>query len=171
MSDEREPCKIIAEVLKAELGLDDNHIVLDNQKLNIASDDGLFVCVSYISGKAIGVTNSVLTNEDASASEVQGVTMHSLIQIDAMSRDSSARVRKGEVIMALRSVAAARAMEAYNAQIARISRDFLNVSMLEATARLNRYTMTIAVTSMETKTKSLTDWFDTIQTPEVTANV
>ena len=170
MSDEREPVKIIAEIIKSELGLDDNHIVLDNQKLNIANDVGLFVCVSYISGKAIGVTNSVLTNEDATASEVQGVTMHSLIQIDAMSRDASARIRKGEIIMALRSVTAAKAMESYNAQIARIPRDFLNVSMLEATARLNRYTMTIAVTSLETKTKALTDWFDTIPTPEVNAN-
>ncbi len=175
---EREPVKIIAAILKAELGLADGQIMLDDQKWNIPTTNGLYVCISYVSGRAISSENEwVSTPPDpldpdapTGMTEIQSVAMNALIQIDAMSANNEARTRKEEIIMALRSLAAEAAMDVYNVQIARMPSDFLNVSSLEETVRLNRYTMTIAVNYLMAKEKPVVDYYTQFQAPEVTVN-
>lgn len=171
MSDDarREPVKVIGDILKSELGLGDGTIMLTNQRWGIPQTQGMFIALGYISGKAIA-NNNYAEDAGAGMNEVQEVVMHHLIQIDAMSFNEEARVRLPEIIQALRSIAAESAMAENTLQLARMPGDFTNVSTLEETGMLNRFTMTIAVTSLHRKTKALPAFYDTFDPAEVKVN-
>lgn len=162
----REPIKVIADILKNELNLVDGQIMLDYSKINILEDPGLYVALSYLGGKAIGNNNYFDPN---ALTEIQEVAMNEIIQIDLMSFDNAARLRKEEVIMALRSVYSQQAQEAQLMQVARIPGDFVNASDFEETKWLNRFTMTIVVKALYRKEKDV-DYYDKFQDATVLYN-
>lgn len=166
----REPIKVIRDILKSELSLQDSQIMLPNQKWDISLSPGLYVVLDYASAGVAVANNNYADNAMSGMSEVQEVVMHHLVQIDAMSMDESARTRKEEIIMALASNFSKQAQDANNLQIARIPFGFVNLSGLEETTMLNRYSMTIAVTSLYRKVKALTSYYDTFTTAEETIN-
>jgi hypothetical protein len=143
----REAAKIIADILVAQLGLLPGQIMLTNQKWFIPENQGLYVAVSYVSGKVIGNTNFSIPT-DAGMQEVQQLVMLYEIQIDLMSYDDSARVMKELAYMGLLSVSSEKIQEQYNVQVARMPSGFQDVSMLEESGRLNRYTALVSVTQL-----------------------
>ena len=174
MSDWREPIKVLADVIKDEMDLDEGHIMLAFQGWGIPQDDGLFVAISVLSGKPIGNNNYFDGGDDTTdppvlPTEVQQIAMSELVQIDVMSFNSDARSRKEEVLMALASLRCLRAQADYSFQIASIPQGFANASSLEETKYLNRYTTTLVVKSIKTKTKAA-EFFDTYETTEVHSN-
>lgn len=155
----REVVKVIGDILKSELGIAAGQIMLTNMKWNIPTNEGLFVALSYVSGKAIANNNYQIPTGNG-MSEVQEVTMRSIIQIDLLSFDDSARLQKEQVIQSLRSVASQAAQELNGMHIARIPGDFVDASSLEDTKLLNRFTMTIAVTNLISTTKALAGYYN-----------
>lgn len=174
----REAVKVIGDIIQAELEMDNGQIMLTNQKWNIPQNTKLFVALGYVSGKAIANRNDSISNgpgSDAGMTEQQSIVMHYVIRIDAMAFNkqnggNEARERKEEIMMALRSLKAQAEMEKNNLQVARISSEFLDVSSLEETAFLTRYTMTIAVTALRVKEKAVVDYYSDFNAPEVTIN-
>ena len=81
------------------------------------------------------------------------------VQIDLMSYDDSSRILKELAYMGLMSVASEQIQEQYNVQVASNPAPFQDVSILEETARLNRYTTTIAVTQLITNTVGNTPYY------------
>jgi hypothetical protein len=152
----REPIKVIADIIKHELDLADGQIMLDYEKINILPDPGLYVAVSYLGGNAIGNNNYF---EPVTLKEIQEVAMQEMVQIDILSFDASARTRKEEVIMALRSIYSQNAQDANSMQIARIPGNFQNASSLEETKILNRFTMAITIKAIYRKEKAV-DYYD-----------
>lgn len=165
----REPILVISDIIQSELGLVDGAVMLDYEKFNIVPDPGLYVVLSYVSGKAIGNNNYSIPSTSG-MTEVQQAAMHHIIQIDVMSFDSSARTRKEEIIMALRSIYSQQQQEENTMQIAQIPGEFLNASSMEDTKILNRFTMSIAVKSIYSKTKAA-PYYDTFQTLEEHINI
>ncbi len=163
---DREPIKVVADILKHEMDLADGQIMLDYEKINILPDPGLYVAVSYLGGKAIGNNNYF---DSDSVKEIQEVAMQEIVQIDILSFDASARTRKEEVIMALRSVYSQNAQDANSMQIARIPGDFQNASSLEETKILNRFTMTITIKAIYRKEKDV-EYYDKFSDANVIYN-
>lgn len=147
----REAAKIIRDILLAQaaLGLDNEHIMLTNQKWPIPEDQGLYVAIGYVSGKVIGNDNYSIPTV-AGMTEIQQIVMLYEISIDLMSYDDSARVKKELAYMSLMSVASQQIQEQYNVQVARQPSPFQDVSMLEESARLNRYQALVSVTQLIT---------------------
>ncbi len=123
--------------------------MLTNQKWMIPETQGLYVAVSYVTGKVIGNNNYSLPT-GGGMEEHQELVMLYEIQIDLMSYDDSARVLKEIAYMGLLSVASQQIQEQYNVSVARNPQPFQDVSMLEESGRLNRYTTLIAVTQLIT---------------------
>ncbi len=169
-----ESVQVIANILQTELELEDGQISLLNEKWDIPELPGLYIVVGTISGKSIGNKTYIETlNEgtpDITVNEVQISTWHELIQIDLMSFDGSARERQAEIGMALNSFYSQGKQDENSMSIARISTDMLPISDFEDTKILNRFVTTIAVTSLKTKVKVMTDYYDQFQTPEVKVN-
>lgn len=173
---EREPIKLVADILQTELDLVDGQVMLEYEKFDISPDPGLYIALNYVGpGKIIhassqGQDAGKLVGIDQGLNEVQQIVISHMIDIDIMSFDKQARTRKEEIPMALMSFYSKRKQEEYGMQIARNIGPMLNTSSLETTKFLNRFTMTIFVTAVYTKTKTGADYFDTIQNPEVTVN-
>ena len=167
-----EPVKVIADILQSELELETGRVRLENQRLNVATA-GLTIVVGYVSGKPIGNNNYSVSDGDGpddGMTEVQELTMHHLVQIDAMSFDDTARRRLPEILQALASIKAQQSMGTNLMNISRIpASGFLNVSALEETAMLNRYTITVAVTALHRKEK-MAPYYDQFPNPEVHVN-
>jgi len=173
----REPIKVLADVIASEMGLDTGHIMLGFQSWGIPQDDGLYVALTTLSEKPVG-NNNYFDGGDPDAdppvvpAEIQEVVTSELIQIDVMSFDGSvlgARGRKNEVLMALASMASLTAQAQFNMRIHAIPTGFQNVSSLEETKFLNRFTVTLIVQSVQRKTKDAA-YFDTFQTVQETFN-
>ncbi len=158
----REAIKVIGDILVSELGLrssgKDCQIMLTNERFNIPPTEDIYIALSYIDGKPIGNNNFF---DGSAVLEIQQVVMLYHIQIDIMSFDATARTRKEEVYLALRSIFAQAQMEINGVQVARMPSAFVDASSLEESKMLNRYTMTIAVTAMTTKEKSVADYYTT----------
>ena len=158
---------VVADVIRTELGLDNNHVYLYNQKWRIPPDEGLYVIVGFLGAKAFGAKttyeNDPITDE---LLEVQSVNQQEMYTIDLLSRDSSARVRKQEVILALNSTLCQQMMEQYNFKIANLPTTFNDVSALEATAILNRYQLAFNALVAYRKIKSV-PFFDSFNVPPV----
>ena len=158
---QREAVKVIGDILADQLGLRTTgpsaQIMLTNERFDIPPTNDLYIALSYVDGKPIGNNNYFDGN---TVVETQQVVMLYHIQIDIMSFDASARIRKEEVYLALRSLFSQSQMEINNMQVARMPAAFVDASSLEATKMLNRYTMTIAVTALVTKTVGDTTNYD-----------
>lgn len=159
--------KVVANVLQAEMALPNDHVYLYNQKWRMPPDEGLYVIVGFQSGTAFGAKttyeNDPITDELV---EVQSVNQQETYTIDLLSRDSSARIRKPEVIMALNSTLCQQAQEQYNFKIANLPTTFVDVSELEATAILNRYQLAFNALVVYQKIKSV-QFFDQFQVPPI----
>ena len=155
----REPAKVIADILQAEMGLDDAHCLLGDQEWSLPEDEELLVIVFDKSSKRI----SSSTFMDTSASpptEVQRMAALHDIMIEIMSYKSNlARVRKEEVGLALCSFYAQQWSSANNCQISATQAP-LDASESELTGRLVRYVIHVNVTALHIKTKELPLYYD-----------
>ncbi len=155
----REAAIIIAEILTAQLGLAPGQIMLTNQRWEIPETQGLFVAISYVSGKPIGNTNEVVPT-DGGMQENQAILMLYDLQIDLMSYDDSARVKKEIAYMGLLSVASQQIQEQYSVQVYRNPQPFQDVSELEESGRLIRYTTTVRLTQLVRNTITTVPYYD-----------
>ena len=158
-----EPITVLADVIESELGLTDAQITIYNQKYNIPTSKGLFIVLSIVSTKVISVSNFI----DSDGYENQQVSNVSLIQIDAMSANDEARQRSMEIIGALGSITAQNVQSRYGFKISQVPMNFNDASGLEETARLNRYTMTLNLFSLYTKTKTGSYYTQISATPSI----
>lgn len=165
---DREPIKVLASILQAEMDLDDGQIMLANQQRVIPKNDGLYVAMQVIEERALSSVNRAEATEDGMI-EIQEVVMQQMVQIDFMSWDDSARLRKEEFLMAMGSIKAQQEMEKYLVSIAQLPAGFVNVSEPDDTKMLNRYTITAVMQALLRKTKEPVAYFDkfpTTSTPE-----
>ena len=152
------PIEAIADIIQTMLLLDSGRVMMSNQKFNISTAVGLYVVVSYVSGKAIG-NNVYPTPVVGGMSSTSQVAMMELIQIDLFSVDTTARDRKEEIIMALNSNYAQEICDANNISIARIPSQFNDISGVENTAMLTRYVMTIPVFCLYTTVQNEVSYY------------
>lgn len=166
----REPIKVLADILSHEMQLDTSHIMLNDEKWNIPKDDTIFMVLSYLGpSKTISSSNDTDFSVDP-PQEIQQVTTLEMIQVDLMSYNSDARSRKNEVGMALTSQYSQRLQEKYQLQIAKQPAPMTDVSTLEETGRLKRFTTMVSITALFTKKKAA-DYYEQFAEPEVKSNV
>lgn len=153
------PDKIIVDILKTELELSADRVMLTNQK-TFTPTLGVFLTVSFV-GPAKVISSCNTTEDDGDGLiEVQSLTMLHQIQIEIMSYSNTdgsndARDRKEEIAMALRSVYSQQQQEKYSMQISRNISPILDTSYLEATQMLTHYTTTVETTSLYEKKKTV----------------
>jgi hypothetical protein len=169
----REPILVLADIIKSELELTDTEdskgntispVMIYNQKYIIPTTKGLFVALSIVSQKVIGSKNSTQPTTGG-MQETQELSISTLIQIDAMSRNEQARTRKDEIIMALSSIFSQQAQDTYGMRIAQIPISWLDASAIEGTAILNRYSTTVTIYSITRKIKAMTSYYDDFDEP------
>lgn len=152
---EVEVAKLVAGILLAELGLDEDHCLLGNQKWNIPADKQLFVVVFDSKGPAYGAANFLDTDE-ASATfgkEIQQASALHSVRVEIMSFDADARLRAEEVGLAMNSLYAQQQAEKYFVQFGRPQAP-VDASETETTGRLQKFVINLNVTALHQKVKN-----------------
>ena len=138
---------LIAGLVRDGMALDGQQVTVYNEKVDIPKTAGLFVAVSYVSSRVIG-NNRRYENDPlpgGSLNEVLTQEVRETYQLDLMSRDNSARLRKHEALFALNNTASLQLQEAWSFRIFNVPMGFIDVSAVEGAGRLNRYAITFNV--------------------------
>ena len=168
----REPLKVVAQIIQEQLGLDVFHVIDATEKFDIPVDQGLFV-VLFDEGPSIISRSNWF--DPSTNSEVQTHTMLHPIRIEICSFNHEARQRKEEVALALDSIYAQQLMEQYQCQVSSMTGKFQDASAAEPSSFLKRYSTVVNVMAIHGKVQPV-DYFDkfngatvaqTVNPPEV----
>ena len=119
----------------------------------------MFIVLSYSSDKVISNITEIEDRGNLGFIEVQSLVKQEIIGVDIYSRNSEARLRKEEILLAINTFAARAVMLSYGIQIFRVPTSFIDVSFIEASARLNRFRIDVA--TMRTFAKEQpTEYYD-----------
>lgn len=156
MNDKLGPIQYLRDILIEEMDLDDDRVLVYNQKINLPTDDGLFVVVEFKHAKPFSARSSWTT--DNPPQEVQEVNMQEFYTIGVFSRSLEALQRKHEVYMAFASQYSQQVQEEQSFKISRCL-PFQDLSPLEETALLYRFDIEVVVLAWYEKKKTL-DYYD-----------
>lgn len=154
----REPILIIADIIQNELGLTDSQIFIYNQDYKLPETSGLFIVLVNDSSEVYSNSQKFIATQ-TSSQEVINYLAKEEYSINIMSKNSEARTRKEEVVMALVSNYAKEQQDKYQFKIAQIPNSFTNVSELEGAGMLNRFVVNLSVLTWKQKTKDI-PYFD-----------
>lgn len=165
-----EPIKVVADILQAELGLKPDQVLLYNQKFDIPPDDRLYLSLAVMGSRTFG-SNTRYQSDPVSndLTETQNVNRQEMYSLLFYSRSSESRIRNWEVPAALVSTFSQQMQEKNSLKIAQVPTAMLDVSEVDGTARLNKYSLTFNVLAAYTKTKP-TQYFDRFSEPEIITN-
>ena len=160
---------VLCDAITEEMDLDDSRVVVYNQNYEPPKDHGIYITVSLQSRKIISSVNKFVP-ADAEAEpptmdrEVKTVSMASTYAVEVTSKDESALERNHEVIMALTSDYAQRAMESNNMRIFRTGQ-IMDLSFIEGSSSLHRYRIPVIIHHIERKEKEIVtyDKFQSVQ--------
>lgn len=164
------PLLLFCEIIQNQLGLPDGRVYLWDQKIAQKTDAGLYVAISVLTCKPLGNVNRYNGAGSGSVSE-QSVNMYVQLQIDIISRDTEARDRKEEVILALNSDYAQTQQEANCFFIGKLpaGSQFLNLSEDDGAAIPYRYNISVALQYFFAKATTV-DSYNTFPMPMVNTN-
>lgn len=162
----REPIKVLGDIIKAEMLLEDGQIMLGLENWEIPQTFGLYIALYYGLETTVGQSNDFDTS---SLQEVQTVAMMHEIVIEALSFNEEARVRKEEIIMALNSVRSQNECGRYFMKINNLPQSFVAAPTLEETKQLNKFRIAFALNALHQKIKTV-DYYDKFDGAAVTTN-
>lgn len=154
----REPIKIVGDIIKEIMGLSDQQIFIYNQDFKLPQTSGLFVVIQYNTSQIYSSTNE-FEPTDVGANEILVTQTREDYTINVMSKDDTARTRKEEVILSLNSNYSRNQQELYQFKIGRVTGNFTNVSELEGAGFYNRFALPISLLAHYSKTVS-TPYYD-----------
>ena len=160
--------KVVADIIMTEMSLtpsstalNDNRVFIYNQNFVLPTYDDLFIVLSESPGRMIGSVNRY-DGDGANTKEVQEILMQKEINVDIMSRNSQARNRKEEVLMALSSIYSQQKQEENGMRIFSHSTSFIDVSENEGASRLTRYRASFFLHVKYSKEKAI-DYYDAFE--------
>lgn len=163
------PLFLVCDILQNQLGLDNNHIFLWDQKLFQPTDSQLYIAVSLPSCKPFG--NSYRPNPSDGSQANQFIAMYGRLDLDLISRGPSARDNKEVVCLALNSTYSQQQQDANGFYIGKlpVNGGFVNLSQIDGAAIPYRYKISYAI-QYQTNLTQAVEYFDTFQSVEVVTN-
>lgn len=140
--------QILVDILRTEMEMDDQDVWIAQQNFKIPPESGMYISVGMVDAQVLSVIRSSEQYEVSTGvftlKEITQTVQRENIQIDIFSRDTSALLRRSDVLSALRSVYSVQKQEENNFKIFTQPRNFVNTSSAEGGSNINRFTLTIA---------------------------
>jgi hypothetical protein len=159
--------QIIVNILQSEMQLPTQSVWIRDQNRKFDDTGNLNIIVGMADSKPLG-SETYMTTVGNNQFEVQELVTRENHQIDILSRDTSALMRRSEILLALKSFYSEQQQEANNFKIFNLPTNFLNTSDAEGGSFMNRFTITIACFVWYRKTKPLYlfngDYYDEFST-------
>ena len=159
------PLLLFCDIIQTRLGLANGRVYLWDQKISEPTDSGLYVAVSVPRCRPYG-NGSQLQSDGL---EHGAVHMVATVDINIISRDSEARDRKEEVLLALSSAYSRQQQDANSFYVAPLpnAAGFLNLSQVDGAAIPYRYQISINMMYMVVSAIA-SEYFTTISVTEAT---
>lgn len=154
----------IVDIIRNEMQLDQQHIWIQSQNKKIPPNtNDLFVVVGCIDFKPISAKSKFKevydSGEGSICLEEQVLYGRANIQVDIFSRSNEARIRRGELLMALNSFYSKGVQDKKQFKIFELPSSFINLSGLAGGSDINRFAIRFYAMISETKTKS-SDYYE-----------
>ena len=164
------PLLLFCEIIQNQLGLDNDHVYLWDQKIFQPIDSTMYVAVSVPRVKPFG-NNFSLDGSGSGLNAIQSTNVMATLDIDVISRGPDARDRKEEVILALFSVYSQQQQEINSFSIGKLppGSSFINLSSIDGAAIPYRYKISVNMQYTFSKVVAV-PYFDTFPGPTVTTN-
>jgi hypothetical protein len=164
----REPIKIIRDIIKDFMGLDEDKIYIYNQDFKSNTGD-LQVIIQFQSSTPYSNINKFIPADQGVEGAIQSLRLLTRedYTINILSKNTDARIRKEEILLALMTQEAQDKQGEYNFKISNISSSFIDVSEVEASGSLNRYAITISLLTSYTK-EILAPYYDSFTIEDAT---
>lgn len=161
---------LFCDIIQTCLGLSNGRVYLWDQKMGQPTDAGLYVAVSMLQCKPIGNVNS-FDGSGSNTNSDQFVSMWAQLQVDIISRDTEARDRKEEILMALDSDYSRLQQSANSFYIGKMppGSQFVNLSSQDGAAIPYRYNIAVAMQYAVSKVVPVGS-FITFSTPQLNSN-
>lgn len=148
---------IIKQILDSEMQMPENRIWAYNANVDIPKDSSLFIILSF--GARTPYSNNIKYRETKDGlEESQSMNVTEEVTISLLSKNTEARDRTHEVLMALNSTFSQSLQEKNHMHISTIG-NVSDRSFLEATSRINRFDLECRVFRAYSKIKSV-DYYD-----------
>ena len=148
----------IVDIIRTEMGLDQQHIWIQSQNKKIPpNSQDLFVVVGCVDFKPISSKSYYDHTNDTERQVLYG---RANIQVDIFSRSNEARIRRGELLMALNSFYSKGVQDKKQFKIFELPSSFINLSGLAGGSDINRFAIRFYSMISEVKRKS-SDYYDT----------
>lgn len=164
------PLFLLCDIIQSQLNIPVGRVYLWDQKIFQPTDSGLYVAISMPHCKPFG--NTFVTDGSGSGlNSVQTLNMMATVDIDIISRDSSARDRKEEVVLAFNSIYSQSQQEVNSFYIGKLppGAQFVNLSQVDGAAIPYRYKISVNMQYAFTKTTAV-PYFDTFSVEQVNTN-
>ncbi len=153
--------KVLVDILKHELSLEDDRVVVYNQEFK-APDSGMYIVIGFSSSKLLASNTKFNTDSGQEEHTIKTYANH---WIEFTSKDSEAMDRMAEVIAALTSIYSVQKQEENGINIFRNSQ-VNDLSFIEAPTALYRYRFNIVVVGTDTIIKDV-EYFTNFDKTEV----
>lgn len=160
----QEPIITLVQLIRDELALERQQVVVYNQKWRIPPTGSLFIVVGFENSTPYSWSKNYIPNLKEQLVSVQTMNAAELYKITLYCSEAESRIRKNEIVLAMSSDRSERLQEQYQFKIANLSDSFLDTSAVEATARLNRYDISVKLLTSYTKNTSV-PYFDEFPSP------
>lgn len=161
------PFHLVADIIRRELGLNNEQVVLFNQKYTVPNDGTLYVAIELLSSRVFGSTNRMV---DASGMEQdQSINVFATLDIAVMSASTQAIYRKDEVVMALDSVYSRQQQELNGFYIAKVSDNIAQLNNIEG-SRIPYYSNISVNIQYASRKQTVVPYFDDISEIEIETN-
>jgi hypothetical protein len=167
------PLLLFCDIIQNQLGLANGRVYLWDQKIFQPIDAGLYVAVAVVSCKPYSnnIQPALIASVPDWSESAQYTNFFAQLDVNIISRDTSALLRKEEVLMAFNSVYAEQQQDANSFLIGRISAQggFKNLSMVDGAAIPYRYVISMNMQYVVTKQQPI-DYFGTFAAAQITTN-
>lgn len=155
----------VVDIIRNEMNLDQQHIWIQSQNKKIPPNtNDLFVVVGCVDFKPISSKSYFIQGTDGEGllthTERQVAYGRAQVQVDIFSRSNEARVRRGELLMALNSYYSKGVQDKKQFKIFELPSSFINLSGLAGGSDINRFALRFYAMISEVKEKP-TSYYDT----------
>lgn len=162
------PIQLMCDIIQNQMGLSPGQVYVYNQKINIPTDNKIYIAVGVISCKPFSNSNKSY-GVGSGFQSIQSTNFQATLSVDILSKSIDALNRKEEIILALMSQYSETQQELNGFYIAKISSAFVNLSEIDGAAIPYRFNISINIQYQITKTQPV-DYFDSFQPDSVITN-
>lgn len=156
------PDIILCDIISTDMALEPSRIVVYNQNWKSPQDDDIYIVVSEGTSKIIGNTNRFDYKNER---EVKRVSISTTYNIEITSRNTDAKYRKAEVLVAIASDYSEQQQELNQIRIFRTNQ-ILDLSFIDGRSALHRYRIPVVINSVRIYEKDIVP-FEKFQVPEI----